>query len=454
MNVALLGFSILDQSENLPLYRYFKAKGDTITAYYWGGDTIRDAMPDDITKIAVSNAEAEFNDLDQYDLIVRSPIIHPRQIKTSKPVTTLTNIFMEQCPAPIIGITGTKGKGTTSTLTAKILEAAGKKVLLGGNIGLPLLDRLPEITPDMWIVLEMSNFQLIDCAFSPHIAVCLMVVPEHLDWHADAAEYYAAKSGIFNHQTESDFAAYNCNNSVSSDLASKSPATKTPYDVPVVTEEPAHTDGAYVAGETIYMRGTAICKTSEVALRGRHNLENVCAAIAATWDIIEGNTTAIKAVVSTFSGLEHRLEFVREVGGVAYYNDSFSTTPETAIAAINAFDQPKILILGGHDKGIPFDQLADAVVQANVTHVVAIGNTSDAIVSLLQERSAIRQVAITNFGAAAKPSMQEIIDTCRQFAQPGDVVLLSTGCASYGMFQNYKERGKSFKSVVNSLPAQ
>lgn len=452
MNVAILGFSVLDQSENLPIYRYFKAKGATITAYYWGGDAIRDAMPADITKIAVEGADAIFDDLDAYDLVVRSPIVHPKQIKTTTTVTTLTNLFMNECPAKVIGVTGTKGKGTTSTLIANILRAAGKHVVLGGNIGTPLLDKLPEITADTWVVNELSSFQLIDAEQSPHIAVCVMVVPEHLDWHTDVAEYYTAKKNIFVHQKATDRAVYNANNQVSTMLAQSSPAAQTPYDVPAQSaDEPLLTNGAYVADDTIYMQGTKVCKVSDVALLGRHNLENVCAAIAAVWDIVAGDVAVITSAVSSFTGLEHRLEFVRDVDGVSFYNDSFSTTPETAIAAIQAFSQPKVLILGGHNKGIPFDGLAAAVVAHNVRHVVAIGDTADTITKLIQDLSANRTVSVTNFGSAAKPSITDIVAAAQQHAQPGDVVLLSTGCASYGLFENYKERGKAFKAAVQAL---
>lgn len=333
-----------------------------------------------------------------------------------------------------------------------MLEAAGKTVILGGNIGLPLLDQLPDITPETWVVYEMSNFQLIDAKKSPQIAVCLMVVPEHLEWHPDAAEYYAAKANIFSHQSASDRAVYNAKNTVSTDLAGKSPAAKITYDVSAsAADKPQYTDGAYVEGDTIYMHGTPVCKTVDVALLGRHNLENVCAAVAAVWEIIDGNTEAIVSVIKSFGGLEHRLEFVREVDGVKFYNDSFSTTPETASAAIKAFDQPKVVILGGFDKGIPFDSLADTVAAANVSHVVAIGKTSTAITGLLADRAGTRQVAVTNFGPDAKPSMEEIIAECRAHSKPGDVVLLSTGCASFGMFQNYKERGEAFRAAVNKL---
>lgn len=450
MKVAILGFSVIEQSENLPLYRYFKSRGDDITAFYWGGKDVAEQMPTDIQKIAIPDKDVTFDELDDFDLVVRSPIIHPSQIKTKTPVTTLYNIFMEHCEAPTIGITGTKGKGTTSTLIAKILEAAGKTVYLGGNIGTPLLDYLSKITPKDYVVLELSNFQLIDANYGTDIAVCLMMVPEHMDWHATTEEYFNAKARLFSHQTADGITVYNYENSVSVSCANQSPATKIPFDVPADSDAlPTTSEGAYVSGNFIYMRGTKICAIQDIALLGRHNLENVCAAIAATWDIIDGDVALITSVITTFKGLEHRLEFVREFSGVQYYNDSFATTPETSIAALKAFSQPKVMIVGGHDKGIPFDVLAKEIAQHTVKHVIAIGDTGETIARLIQAHP--ESVGTTFAILGTTTTMPEIVQNAREHASTGDVVLLSTGCASFGLFTDYKERGKQFKAAVAAL---
>lgn len=259
--------------------------------------------------------------LHEFDLIVRSPSVHPQTILDANidhpeiidKITSNTNEFFNVCPAPIIGVTGTKGKGTTSTLIARILEEAGKTVHLGGNIGIPPLDLLKhKIADSDIVVLELANYQLIDLKKSPHIAVCLMIVEEHLDWHKDMYEYVHSKQQIFAHQSPSDIAIYNANNVYSTEIMEASPAhKKIPYDVPNPEQSPIFTDGAYVIGNDIKFAGKTICHTKEVKLLGRHNLQNVCAAIAATWDLIDHRANVIKNVLKDFSGLPHRLEPVR-----------------------------------------------------------------------------------------------------------------------------------------------
>jgi len=355
-------------------------------------------------------------------------------------VTTQVNEFFRVSPTRnIIGVTGTKGKGTTSTLITKILQAAGKDVQLGGNIGIPVLELLPLLNADSWAVLELSSFQLSDFRYAPHIGVCLMVVPEHLNWHADFADYVNAKGNLFRHQAVDDLMIYNADNTTSSQIVTSSKAQKRAFSA-------GGGSGAAVAvrDDHIYAGPTEICAVNEIALLGAHNQQNVCAAIAATWEIISHNRDAVRSVITTFHGLEHRLELVRSLDGVAYYDDSFGTTPETAIVAIEAFQEPKIVILGGSDKGAPFDELARAVADNNVKHALLIGDTAPAI------EQALRSAGYTNFSPGGL-TMTEIVAQAHDLAQPGDVVLLSTGCASFGMFKDYKDRAAQFQQSVNDL---
>lgn len=440
MQVALIGYGV----ENQATYRYFAAQG-----IY---PTICDANPAvALPEGATSQLGDDYLDnLDHFDLIVRTVGMHPRIITEKNPnigskITTAVNLFFEACRTPIIGITGTKGKGTTSTLTHKILTAAGKTTVLAGNIGLPMLDVLEEANRSDYVVLELSSFQLSDLRYSPATAVCLMVVPEHLNWHSDFEDYKQAKAHLFAHQTAEDRAVYNAFNAASQEIAASSPATtKRSYGVPS-GEEDTYGCAAYVKDDAIFYNGEELLKTNEVALLGRHNLENVCAAIAATWDLIDGNQEAIRSVVRSFTGLEYRLQFIRELDGVKYYNDSFSTTPETAIAALRAFSQPKVVILGGSDKGVPFDELADEVVKNQVKHALCIGDVGPTIATLLQNRGFS---AVTTDGLTDMPA---IIQRARSIAEPGDVVLLSTGAASFGLFHDYKDRGKQFNAAVQAL---
>lgn len=444
MRVAILGFDV----EGSASYDYFQSQGHEVT--------ICDQNPDiTVPESAATQLGPDYlTGLDTFDLLVRTPGLKPSQILEKNPavankITTATNEFFKACPSKnITGVTGTKGKGTTSTLIAKILEAAGNKVFLGGNIGIPVLSFLPEISSDDFVVLELSSFQLIDCQYSPNVAVCLMVVPEHLNWHADMAEYLEAKRQLFVHQTPNDLAVYNANSENSIEIVRSSPAVKGWYQTrPIehlvgLSQEPEL--GVVVQNGRIVAGVEDICGVQELALLGRHNWENVCAAIAATWEITGHNKEAVRDVVTTFKGLEHRLELVDTVEGVAYYDDSFGTTPETAIVAVQAFREPKIVILGGSDKGASYTELAKAVKSGNVKYAVLIGQTAPDIEKALKAECF---EAILHGGN----TMEEIIQTVREYAYEGDVVLLSTGCASFDMFKNYKDRGEQFRNAVDAL---
>jgi len=433
MKVAILGYGEQGRSA----YEYWKSQGAEITICDQS-ETLE--LPLDVDK---HQGETHLNHLDAFDLIVRSPFVKPADIvaantpEIAEKVTTVTNEFFRVCPAKnIVGVTGTKGKGTTSTLIAKMLEADGKRVHLGGNIGIPPLDLLKNnIQPDDWVVLELANFQLIDLQYSPHIAVCLMVVPEHLDWHRDVNEYYTAKTQLFRHQTPDDFAIYYAANEDSKRIASTGKGWLIPY-----MERP----GAFVENEQIVVDNQPVCSVRDLKLLGQHNWQNACAAITAFWKVSQ-NLEAIRQVLTTFSGLEHRLEFVREVNDVKYYDDSFGTTPETAIVAIQAFGQPKVVILGGSDKGASYDELAKVVATSNVRHALTIGKMGPKIAEALI-------AAGYDNGMSGGGTMKDIVDEAAKLAEPGDVVLLSTACASFDMFKNYKDRGEQFKAAVLALP--
>lgn len=432
MNIAIVGYAV----EGRVSARYFRDRGHEVT------------VCDKDEGVVVSSefgrqlGERYLEDLDKFDVIVRSAGVHPAVILAKNPdvkskITTAINEFLAHAPTKnIIGITGTKGKGTTSTLTANILEACGKTVWLGGNIGRSPLEFIDQVQPDDWVVLELSSFQLYDVQHSPHIAVCLMIVPEHLDWHEGFEDYYSAKANLFRQQNRDDVAIYFADNETSREIASRSQGTLIPYFTP---------PGAIVQDETsIEIDGTLICPVDELKLLGKHNWQNVCAAITAAWQADCKDIAKIKQAVTSFAGLPHRLEFVREVKGVHYYDDSFGTTPETAIVAIDAFKQPKVLILGGSDKGVPFDSLARAVAASNVRCTVLIGATAPQLQTALE--AAGFQDTITSGS-----TMTEIVATCREQAQSGDIVLLSTGCASFGLFKDYKDRGEQFKRAVQAL---
>jgi UDP-N-acetylmuramoylalanine--D-glutamate ligase len=432
MNIAIVGFD----TEGRATYDYFQAQpGHSITICDL--NTAVD-VPAGAEK---SLGDAYLDNLDRFDLIVRTAGLRPQQILEKNPgvagkITTHLNEFFKVCPTKnIIGVTGTKGKGTTSSLITALVRAHGKHVCLGGNIGIPPLRFLHELHEDSWVVLELSSFQLIDLKFSPPYATCLMVVPEHLNWHADMEEYVTAKEQLFVHQRSNDTAVFYSENDLSRRIASAGLANQIPY-----FEEP----GAVTVNNKILIAGQEICGVSELQLPGKHNWQNVCAAVTTVWQAGFQDVSVMHDTVTQFHGLEHRLELVRDVDSVTYYDDSFGTTPETAIVAIESFTAPKVVILGGSDKGASYDDLATTVANNNVRKVLLIGDQAERI------QKALDAAGFKSYMPGGT-TMREIVDTAKIQAKPGDVVLLSTACASFGMFHDYKDRGNQFKKAVKAL---
>lgn len=385
--------------------------------------------------------------LGHYDLLVRTPSLHPQDIVEANPETpdilqkvwSNTNEFMKVCPTKnIIGVTGTKGKGTTSTLIAKMLEADGKRVHLGGNIGIPPLELLKNtIQPDDWVVLELANFQLIDLKASPRIAVCLMVQQEHLDWHEDAEEYLASKQQLFMHQTATDIAIYYGPNDNSEDVAGASEGTLIPY-----FEAP----GAVADKGIISIGGQEICKTAELQLLGKHNWQNVCAAITAVAQITQ-NFDAMRAVATSFAGLPYRLEFRGEYRGVKFYNDSFASQPEATIAAMESIPEKKIMIVGGYDRGLSVERLADALKKhdRDISKVILIGAATGRMTEMLEQKG------FNNYVVSSSRQMKDIVRTAQDWARHGEAIVLSPGFASFDMFKNFEDRGQQFNDAVAGL---
>jgi len=436
MKIALLGYGVQGQS-----------------AYtYWSRDPANEITICEQNEqfvgpegVATQLGPDHLKNLDEFDLLVRAPSVHPRDLVAANgpailhKVTSVTNEFMRVCPSlNIIGVTGTKGKGTTSTLIASMLKAAGKTVHLGGNIGIAPLDMLfNKIQPDDWVVLELANFQLIDLQKSPHIGVCLMVVPEHLNWHKDLQEYIMAKQQLFATQTSDDIAIFYADNENSKTVASAGQATKIPFMAP---------PGAVVVGDGIAIDGQAICKLSEIKLLGEHNWQNVCAALTAVWQVTQ-DVAALHKAISEFEGLPHRLEPVRKLGDVTFYNDSFAATPEAAIAAVEAIKGTKVLIAGGFDRMLPLEGFAQSIAKnaSDLRKVVLIGQSGQRVAD------ALSTAGYTNFVISDAKTMPEIVAFARTLAQPGDSIVLSPGFPSFDMFKNFEERGLEYKAAVNAL---
>ena len=414
MKIVIAGFGVEGQS-NLRYFREKFPEADFLVADERGKI---DNLPENVAY------QTGFSGLENTDLIVRSPSLPPKKIKTSGQIWSATNEFFANCPATIIGVTGTKGKGTTCSFISSILRAAGKTVHLVGNIGVPALDILPKIEKNDIVVYELSSFQLWDLQKSPHVAVVLMIEPDHLNIHADFNDYLAAKANITKSQTADDYVVYNSQNEFSSSIADASLAQKKEYP--------------FALSDDII---------SAIRLPGKHNVDNACAAIAAVKSILPNvSDDEIKKGLSEFTGLPHRLKFVAEKYGVKYYDDSISTTPGSAIAALKAFAETKILILGGSDKGADYSELAKEIARQNMRSIIINGANADEIREVLREENVDCEIVQLNMA-----EMKEVTKSAKNKAQSGDVVILSPAAASFDMFKGYSDRGEQFVAAVEEL---
>lgn len=388
-----------------------------------------------------------FLELGAFDVIFRSPGVSLAKLKDKVQeqciITSQTQWFFEHCPGQIIGITGTKGKGTTASLIYEILKHnlaqhnAQAKVFLTGNIGqIQPAQVLAELKANDYVVYELSSFQLQDLHTSPHIAVILMVTSDHLDYHKNLSEYYEAKSAIAKFQTPKDFCVINADVPASVQIGDLSPGQKIFFSRKNQVKNGCFFNNQHI----VFTESNFKLSIQNFLLKGQHNIENISAAILVA-RLLNVGFPEIETVLQKFKGLEHRLELVTEKNGVKYYNDSFSTTPETAIAGINAFTEPLIVILGGSSKNADFKELGQVISETkNVKAVILIGEEAKNL------EPNIRRPDVQILKGAQ--NMGEIFKQIRQTAKAGDVVLLSPACASFGMFKNYKERGEQFKKFA------
>ncbi len=387
----------------------------------------------------------EFDGVENCDVLFRSPGIwrnHEKILAAEKEgaiITSQTKFFFENTPAKIIGITGTKGKGTTSSLIYQTLQEAGKKVYLTGNIGkVQPLEFLDNTTVDNIVVFEMSSFQLQDLTISPHIGVCLMVTSDHLNHHTDLAEYHAAKAAITSFQDESDTAIYNADYPATVKIGEQGSGKKLTVSTHLKPES-----GALISGDLIILEDGTTIDCSDRNLRGAHNLENIAAAALAS-RAVGINVETIQKVSKEFSGLEHRLQFAGTFDGVSYYNDSISTVPETTIAAMNAFSEPIHLLLGGSEKGLDYTNLISEIAnKQNLSSITLLGEVGEKLKNQIADAT-----KTPLFGPYH--NFAEAIANIKSKAQSGEVVLLSPAAASFDMFENYADRGHQFVKLIST----
>ena len=444
--VAVIGIGV----SNTPLLRLLLREGIAVTACDRSDRAKLGALAEELEAAGakLQLGDGYLQNLSQ-DVIFRTPGLRPDVTELEAPrakgstITSEMEVFFEVCPCPIIAVTGSDGKTTTTTIIAQLLRAAGHTVHVGGNIGHPLLAEAGSIRPTDWAVLELSSFQLMTMTRSPHIAVLTNLAPNHLDVHKSMEEYIWAKENIFRHQQPGDIAVFNLDNAITRELSAHAPGRALYFSR---REEPEN--GVFLRGNAVISRRDGrerqIMTTEDIRLPGVHNVENYMAAIAAVDGLVPDDV--IRTFARAFNGVEHRIELVRTWRGVRFYNDSIASSPSRTIAGLRSFKEKVILIAGGYDKHIPFDVLGPEVVE-HVKLLILCGATADKI------RAAVEQAPgywpghpeildVTPF--------QRAVETARDRAAPGDVVTLSPACAAFDQFKNFMERGKTFKSIVNS----
>ena len=381
------------------------------------------------------------------DIIFRTPGMkyHLPQLEAARKrgaaLTSEMEVFFQLCPCKIYAVTGSDGKTTTTSIIAELLKAQGKTVHLGGNIGKPLLPEIESIQPEDCAVVELSSFQLISMRESPDVAVVTNLSPNHLDVHKDMQEYIDAKKNILLHQGAFSRTVLNAGNEITASFAPQVRGDCWMFRRGAPVER-----GVWCDGETIYVHGQALLPISQIRIPGWHNVENYMAAIAAVWGDVEPET--IRRVAETFAGVEHRAEFVRELRGVKYYNDSIATSPTRVISGmLSLFPQKILLIAGGYDKHIPFEPLGPAVCD-KVKTLILLGDTAqkiqDAVQAAPQYQEGCPEILRVD-------NMEQAVAAAAAHAQPGDIVSLSPACAAFDLYPNFEVRGRHYKDIVNGL---
>lgn len=457
--VAVLGVGI----SNRPLIRLIHQLGAQITAF----DMLEENDP--VLARTRQDFEAEgiqlnwsvgrdyLKKLKGFDLIFRTPKMRPdvKELLAERErgaiITSEMEVFMDLCPAKMFAITGSDGKTTTTTLVSLILKQAGYKVYLGGNIGTPLLDQIESVQPDDFVVLELSSFQLSSMRISPQVAVITNVTPNHLDVHKDYQEYIDAKKNIFLYQSFMGRLILNANNYVTRSMVSEARGQVVQF----ARKEAQLTTGAVVENGWIVYRseGQAIpvVATDKILIPGKHNVENYLAATAATWPYVKPEDIA--KVAQSFGGVEHRLELIRELDGVRYYNSSIDTSPTRTKAALNALAERQeqvVLITGGKDKKSDYSGLGEAIVQVS-RKIILCGDNAALIRDNLLLEAPFKNVDPKTLSICEVDTYEEAVLEARRQAEPGEIVVLSPAGTSYDKFRHFEERGNLFKALVRAL---
>ena len=440
--VSILGIGV----SNTPLIDMLLGFGATVTAHDMKTKEKLGALADSLESKGVKlKLGSDYLDEIDADVIFKSPGIRfdkggiPDAVKKGAYLTSEMQVFFELCPARIIAVTGSDGKTTTTTLISEILKADGKNVFVGGNIGRPLLPVIDEITATDFVVLELSSFQLHKMTRSPDVAVITNITPNHLDWHTDMQEYIDAKLNILNYQKSDSLSVLNYQNEHTREAANIAKGMVTYFS------SASDINGVHLVNGVICYGNEPVLDTKDILIPGKHNIENFMAAIGALYGTVRSES--IVKVANTFKGVEHRIELVRELDGVKYYNSSIDSSPTRTIAALRSFKQKLIVLCGGYDKHLDYSPLAPVLCERAKT-VIITGATKDKIKDALLGYEGYETGSPEIYETA---DYGESVALAHKIAKPGDIVILSPASASFDAFTNFMERGKFFKEKVNEL---
>lgn len=449
--IAIIGMGV----SNLPLIDYFYKCGAKVTVF--DNKNVEDINEEIIGKMEQYRFEYflgknNLSHLVGFNLIFRSPSAMPfipeiaAEVERGAILTTEIEMVLKLTPSRTIGVTGTEGKTTTTSIINAIIQKDGYKCFLGGNIGTPLFDKISEMRPEDFVILEMSSFQLMNMDVSPEISVVTNIFPDHLNIHSSYEEYRNAKKNIFINQSEKGITILNYDNEFTKEFSKEVNGKSIFFSSKEKLKDGYiydNTDGFIKYCEDGVRRH--IINKNDIKLRGIHNYENICAAFAATNTVVDIDTQ-INAI-KEFIGVEHRLEFVREINNVKWYNDSIGTSPASTIAGLNSFDENIVLLAGGSDKGLDYEEIGK-VIAKKVGTLILTGPTSqkieEATSRALQEIDKRIQICYSE-------NLESAVNMAYRKSKPGDVVLLSPASASFDAFKNFAERGNKFKEFVNNL---
>ena len=447
--VAIIGIGV----SNLPLLEYFYDLNARVTIFdSKESNQISVEAMQKIEKYGFEfiGGKDSLSRLKGFDIIFRSPSCMPDRpelveaVENGAVLTSEIEMVLKLAPCKVIGVTGTEGKTTTTTLINEIVKKSGRKTYLGGNMGKPIFTKIRNVKPENIIILELSSFQLSDMDISPDISVVTNIYPDHLNVHKSYEEYREAKKNIFKHQSENGIVVLNFDNEFTREFAKEANGKVIFFSSKEKLDDGFIYDKA--DGTIKYCKDGVrrhIIKKEDIKLRGIHNYENICAALAATSSIVDVDTQ-VKAI-EEFTGVEHRLEFVRELNNVKWYNDSIGTSPASTIAGLNSFDEDIILLAGGSDKGLDYKEVGEAIAR-KVRALILTGPTSEKI-----ENATKQALNGKNIEIYYTSNMQESVNLAKEIAKAGDVVLLSPASASFDLYKNFEDRGHQFKDCVNNL---